>query len=119
MLPPYLQNQFLALGNSHGADDGDYFGRILTNGFVIKLPPSCPSGEEYYFLFPPPLSSINHSCSPNATWAFEPLTFTQRVTTVRPISEGEEICFSYLDESIPSRQRSEIIDAKWGFKCDC
>lgn len=71
----------------------------------------------------------NHSCNPNSavTHIFSVKTdFYSRlltVTAIRPIKEGEEITFSYLDPLLAStldlNLRREELMSCYGFTCNC
>ena len=62
-------------------------------------------------------SLFNHSCSPNCVAIFEGTRVSVRV--IQPISEGVEVCISYIDQALPLDTRAEELWAKWRFVCDC
>ncbi|GIQ82970.1 hypothetical protein KIPB_004205 [Kipferlia bialata] len=64
-------------------------------------------------------SRFNHSCCPNVTQRHqENGDMTSRA--VRDISEGEELCISYLkDYTGPSAQRQGWLKQGWKFDCGC
>jgi len=60
---------------------------------------------------------LNHSCDPNCI-----LTYAgpkQIITTIKPVSEGEELFHSYTDICQPTAVRRESLFKTHGFKCDC
>ncbi|GIL85141.1 hypothetical protein Vretimale_10792 [Volvox reticuliferus] len=63
-------------------------------------------------------SCINHSCDPNCTAACDTGDRTVTVLAQRDIPAGEEITLSYIDVSLPYKERqSELRD--YGFVCRC
>ncbi|KAI1410903.1 SET domain-containing protein [Hypoxylon sp. FL1857] len=64
-------------------------------------------------------SRINHSCIPNASADFNEKTGHMEVYAVRDLEDGEEITISYIDVHFPSGLRNVILDAAYGFTCDC
>ncbi|PKU76919.1 Histone-lysine N-methyltransferase ATXR2 [Dendrobium catenatum] len=82
----------------------------LTRPFLDAL------GTAFY----PIQSCINHSCCPNAK-AFkreEDIDGHTVIIAVNPISIGEEITISYIDEDLPYEERQALL-ADYGFKCSC
>ncbi|KAG9454213.1 hypothetical protein H6P81_007117 [Aristolochia fimbriata] len=76
----------------------------------------CCQGTAFF----PIQSCMNHSCSPNAK-AFkrdEDRDGQAVITTMRLISEGEEITISYIDEDLPYEERQALL-ADYGFVCKC
>ncbi|XP_028551994.1 histone-lysine N-methyltransferase ATXR2 isoform X2 [Dendrobium catenatum] len=76
----------------------------------------CCQGTAFY----PIQSCINHSCCPNAK-AFkreEDIDGHTVIIAVNPISIGEEITISYIDEDLPYEERQALL-ADYGFKCSC
>ncbi|XP_020570983.1 histone-lysine N-methyltransferase ATXR2 isoform X2 [Phalaenopsis equestris] len=70
--------------------------------------------------FFPIQSCMNHSCCPNAK-AFkrdEDRDGQAVIIAVSPISIGEEITISYIDEDLPYEERQALL-ADYGFKCSC
>lgn len=77
------------------------------NVFQIRFPSqqdeksqSFIAGNALYMLS----SLYNHSCAPNAKILFEHSN-QAHVIAVKPISKGEEIVISYIDESLPKKER--------------
>ncbi|PNH04170.1 Histone-lysine N-methyltransferase ATXR2 [Tetrabaena socialis] len=63
-------------------------------------------------------SCINHSCDPNATAAADSGDRTATLLAQRPIPAGSEVLLSYIDVSLPYKQRqAELRD--YGFVCRC
>ncbi|CAN6457989.1 unnamed protein product [Victoria cruziana] len=65
-------------------------------------------------------SCMNHSCCPN-TKAFkrdEDKDGQATIIAVRPISRGEEVTISYIDEDLPYEDRQASL-ADYGFQCKC
>ncbi|GFR39660.1 hypothetical protein Agub_g131 [Astrephomene gubernaculifera] len=63
-------------------------------------------------------SCINHSCDPNCTAACDTGDRTVTVLAQRDIPAGEEITLSYIDVSLPYKQRQAQL-ADYGFVCRC
>ncbi|CAO2036612.1 unnamed protein product, partial [Urochloa humidicola] len=82
-------------------------------------------GEDYSVpcegtAFFPLQSCMNHSCCPNAK-AFkrdEDKDGHAVILALRPISKGEEITISYIDEDLSYEERQEQL-ADYGFTCAC
>lgn len=60
---------------------------------------------------------INHSCVPNTEKEF--IGDMMLVRAKRPISSGEELLHSYIDEETGYKARQEALMTTWGFECDC
>ncbi|KAG0487099.1 hypothetical protein HPP92_009194 [Vanilla planifolia] len=76
----------------------------------------CCQGTAFF----PIQSCMNHSCCPNAK-AFkreEDKDGQAVIIADRPISPGEEITISYIDEGLPYDERQALL-ADYGFKCCC
>ncbi|KAM5580701.1 histone-lysine N-methyltransferase ATXR2 [Rosa sericea] len=76
----------------------------------------CCQGTAFY----PLQSCMNHSCSPNAK-AFkreEDRDGQATIIALKPISKGEEVTISYVDEDIPFEERQALL-ADYGFRCRC
>lgn len=56
-------------------------------------------------------------CAPNCILTF--MGREMRLTVVRPLAAGEELCHSYTDLTIPTARRRELLRARYGFECDC
>lgn len=66
----------------------------------------------------PHLLSPFRSCSPNATWKFDPKSFAFSIQAGREIKEGEEITIAYVDLLQPTAVRQKGLEW-YGFKCAC
>ncbi|KAJ0113528.1 hypothetical protein Patl1_02063 [Pistacia atlantica] len=76
----------------------------------------CCQGTAFF----PLQSCMNHSCCPNAK-AFkreEDRDGQATIIACRPISKGEEVTISYIDEDLPYEERQALL-ADYGFKCRC
>ncbi|XP_029117181.1 histone-lysine N-methyltransferase ATXR2 isoform X1 [Elaeis guineensis] len=76
----------------------------------------CCQGTAFF----PLQSCMNHSCCPNAK-AFkrdEDRDGHAVIVALRPISIGEEITISYIDEDLPYDER-QVQLADYGFRCRC
>ncbi|PSC68405.1 SET domain-containing [Micractinium conductrix] len=86
--------------------------------FIATLPDELPGceGNAFYGLH----SCCNHSCAPNAE-AFKregDQDGDAVILALRPVSAGEEITLSYIDEEAPLAERREQL-ADYGFECGC
>ncbi|XP_031254563.1 histone-lysine N-methyltransferase ATXR2 [Pistacia vera] len=76
----------------------------------------CCQGTAFF----PLQSCMNHSCCPNAK-AFKREEDRDGQATIiarGPISKGEEVTISYIDEDLPYEERQALL-ADYGFKCRC
>jgi len=66
-------------------------------------------------------SCLNHSCAPN-THAFKRKDLDRDGSAVilakEDIAAGDEICLSYIDESVPYHERRSALK-DYGFTCAC
>ncbi|KAK3404515.1 hypothetical protein EUGRSUZ_K00821 [Eucalyptus grandis] len=82
-------------------------------------------GDEYALCcegtaFFPLQSCMNHSCHPNAK-AFkreEDRDGQATIVALKPISKGEEVTISYIEEDLPFEERQALL-ADYGFSCKC
>ncbi|KAI0997663.1 hypothetical protein K3495_g10523 [Podosphaera aphanis] len=88
-------------------------GRIFCNSFRTILPDSTPSG----LCFEPLIALTNHSCEPNSYVAFEGRTVALR--SLVPITRGEELLISYIDNDQPKNVRKSSIWETYWFWCQC
>lgn len=91
------------------------------NAFGINSGSSSKEKEEYmgYALFPH-ASYFNHSCQPNLTKTRDGRTWQFRTT--RDVSEGEELCITYLggaEAELTLEQRRSRLSVTWEFECCC
>lgn len=63
---------------------------------------------------------VNHSCWPNAMWAWNEGLGHMEITALRDLDQGEEVLISYISfgEEIDVFRRRERM-AKWHFLCYC
>ncbi|KAI3986584.1 hypothetical protein MKX01_014122 [Papaver californicum] len=71
---------------------------------------ACCEGSAFF----PLQSCMNHSCCPNAKDKDGQAT----IIALQPISKGEEITISYIDEDLPFEERQALL-ADYGFRCKC
>ncbi|OAA38951.1 TPR domain protein [Beauveria brongniartii RCEF 3172] len=64
-------------------------------------------------------SRINHSCVPNAYWAFNAAIERLTVHAIRHIRVGEQITISYIKDPIAPKQVRTFMLAPWKFSCSC
>ncbi|KAI0326497.1 hypothetical protein GY45DRAFT_1226985, partial [Cubamyces sp. BRFM 1775] len=65
------------------------------------------------------ISRINHSCTPNAVYRFDPTSFTFEVRALHPIPHASQIFISYIDPALSRAQRQEALLSSYGFACAC
>jgi len=64
-------------------------------------------------------NSMNHSCCPNVVVATCFKDHRIKVIALRTISKGEQLCFSYIDETQPFCARQKELKEKYLFDCTC
>ncbi|EDV22754.1 uncharacterized protein TRIADDRAFT_28394 [Trichoplax adhaerens] len=65
-------------------------------------------------------SCCNHDCSPNVEINFLDNNATLTVKAIRNISEGQELCISYIDSDIKNwKKRQAILMENYLFECTC
>lgn len=108
---------FFDLHNCHGEAKPEATGIIATNGLEIG---ELPGYQGPYGAVCKEISRANHSCSNNAIFSWDMLSFTEELRAVRAIGKGEEICISYGGhyQSHPraSRQTNLLM---YNFTCNC
>jgi len=62
-------------------------------------------------------SRFNHSCSPNAHFAWHEPTHTMYVHSTQDIAEGDEITISYVRSDSPHQMRQSELLSRYGFLC--
>ena len=72
-----------------------------------------------YSTVDPLLSMFNHSCLPSAAPQFIGGSTETVMKAVRNIKEGEDICVSYVDPSLPEEVRRGEISRRIGKPCAC
>ncbi|KAF9044246.1 hypothetical protein BJ165DRAFT_1528805 [Panaeolus papilionaceus] len=89
-------------------------------GNIFGIWDMAPEGEESEmlgwgaFTF---ASYFNHGCAPNVKKRRE----RQKLVfyTLRDVQEGEELCISYTDETVPVKERQAVLERNWFFRCSC
>ncbi|CAE8636183.1 unnamed protein product, partial [Polarella glacialis] len=100
--------------------------RFLSSDFLVRALSAGPlnefglwneGGESDGRCFAPTAALANHSCVPCCTQRVE----GGRVCLValRDLAAGEELSFSYIDLSLPSDERQQLIWQSWHFRCSC
>ncbi|KAK0736631.1 hypothetical protein B0T21DRAFT_411787 [Apiosordaria backusii] len=64
------------------------------------------------------VARINHTCSPNVAYYFDPVTMSTRLYAVRNIYPGAELTIGYVDLTQPSQMRQFSL-SPWNFTCSC
>ena len=67
-------------------------------------------------------SMLNHSCEPNCAHDFILTRNKAPVLSMRAITDievGEEICYSYTNLYLSTKQRNEQLQSAYGFRCNC
>jgi hypothetical protein len=67
----------------------------------------------------PTIARMNHSCDPNVEWKFVNGTAEVELVALRPISQGEELFISYIDQTMDVSHRREKLRSLYGFLCEC
>jgi hypothetical protein len=107
-------------GDSHdvfGGLDGDARVRYriyLANRFLL-------GHDDAHGVFPE-ISRVNHSCSPNAEWAWDGEEGTMEVQAVAEIAAGQEIYLSYLPDEVLLASRAvrrTRLQLCYAFHCNC
>ncbi|KAJ2724849.1 hypothetical protein GGI07_001702 [Coemansia sp. Benny D115] len=62
---------------------------------------------------------LNHSCLPNACFAYCGSTGEQVIKALEDINEGDEVTLSYVDGLRPRSERQRTLEAVYFFKCQC
>ena len=65
------------------------------------------------------LNSINHSCNPNCFLANVNETHYLSLISFRKIKKDEELTISYIDNTLPYKQRQELLQRDYSFTCQC
>ncbi|CAF1347621.1 unnamed protein product [Adineta ricciae] len=93
--------------------------KVATNVFRGEAVDSTMLNRKYLLKLGVRTSLFNHSCCPSATISKISGTTKQKVETVRDVTEGDEICISYLSDGyLPRDERQRILSAR-GFTCRC
>ncbi|OMP87884.1 SET domain-containing protein 5 [Diplodia seriata] len=67
----------------------------------------------------PRAARFNHSCVPNAMFAWNDTVSAITVQTIKDVEEGEEVTVAYTDTTRAGRKRRESLKKLYGFDCDC
>ncbi|KAL1618506.1 hypothetical protein SLS54_007234 [Diplodia seriata] len=67
----------------------------------------------------PRAARFNHSCVPNAMFAWNDAVSAITVQTIKDVEEGEEVTVAYTDTTRAGRKRRESLKKLYGFDCDC
>ncbi|KAK4171742.1 hypothetical protein QBC36DRAFT_350120 [Triangularia setosa] len=116
MLPTASGDAFYDLSGGEGLPR-DSQGRALAiigkNAFRTKI------GEqlEFHTVFLN-VSRVNHACSPNVAYYFDPITMRKSLYAVQTIYPGEELTIGYVDLTQPSQTRQSSL-SYWNFTCSC
>ncbi|EDR29210.1 set and mynd domain containing protein, putative [Entamoeba dispar SAW760] len=65
------------------------------------------------------LNTLNHSCSPNCFLANTDDSFALSLIASCPISPGDELTISYIDNTLPYSQRQSLLYDSYHFYCHC
>ena len=90
------------------------FPAIIDEGAdAIPLPVVVGSGHY------PTVALMNHSCYPNVEWQSVNGTNTIGMVALRNIEPGDELCVSYIDQSLPRLERRAELMRLYKFNCTC
>ncbi|KAL1686710.1 hypothetical protein GGG16DRAFT_117638 [Schizophyllum commune] len=117
---PDRREVLLKLAKAPACDDIDVDGLIRSNGLTVNgyTLPGIEGADGRYVAVYETLSRANHSCRPNAHFAFHKASLSVRLRALRDIKAGEEIFISYVPPEAPYAQRQEEL-AHYGFSCTC
>jgi len=62
---------------------------------------------------------FNHDCAPNVGVGFPNNDGQLTLTADQNIREGDQLCISYIDTTLPVKQRQQKLFLGYGFKCTC
>ena len=65
------------------------------------------------------LSRLNHSCNANCDYSWNERDQQMEIYAQTAISEGEELCISYIDVREPRQVRQQMLQDNWQFRCSC
>ncbi|CAE7035927.1 set5 [Symbiodinium sp. CCMP2456] len=65
------------------------------------------------------LSRLNHSCNANCDYSWNERDQQMEIYAQTAISEGEELCISYIDIREPRQVRQQMLRDNWQFRCSC
>ncbi|GAM19090.1 hypothetical protein SAMD00019534_022650 [Acytostelium subglobosum LB1] len=64
-------------------------------------------------------SFFNHSCNPNVNYWVVDNSLEVECSVTRAVKEGEELCISYIDTTVPLVERREKLSEGYLFHCRC
>jgi len=108
-LPEDQKQKFYKLYDCWNPQHPTYSGIVLTNG----LPLGKDSKEIGVF---PTIARLNHSCLPNAHYAWNEKLSMGTVHVTKQIKKGDEICISYIDLYNDFNIRSKLLEKNFNFK---
>eukprot|EP00929_Paragymnodinium_shiwhaense_P096607 TRINITY_DN58245_c0_g1_i1.p1 TRINITY_DN58245_c0_g1~~TRINITY_DN58245_c0_g1_i1.p1 ORF type:complete len:352 (+),score=72.37 TRINITY_DN58245_c0_g1_i1:236-1291(+) len=76
-------------------------------------------GEQLGVAVVPAVAMLNHSCTPNVARRFDGPGRSMCLYALYDLPEGAEICHSYLDGDLPSKERREALMQTWCIPCKC
>lgn len=86
-----------------------YYAKYIYNTF---------EGNKFGPLTLPIMAKLNHSCNPNVIFNFDEINGHMILKTIKPITNGEEICCSYLMNKTINNHKEYLHD-HYGFVCKC
>ncbi|KAK4195422.1 hypothetical protein QBC40DRAFT_185766 [Triangularia verruculosa] len=113
MLLTASRETFFGLSGREGLSKNRALAIFGNNAFRTKM----DRQTEFHTLFLD-VSSVNHACSPNAAYHFDPRTFRKSLFAVRDIYPGDEVTIGYVDLTQTSQQRQSSLSL-WNFTCSC
>lgn len=79
-----------------------------------------PGGEgEWTAVVAPGAARVNHSCVPNAAWAWNGAVGRITVQAIREVGAGEEVTVAYVDTVLGGEERRRRLREGYGFECGC
>lgn len=103
-------------------EEWECLSRLRKNSFDGRVDFDSPAEVMQHVVFNH-ISRINHSCTPNAVWKWDPDLGQGVVHALREIVKHEEITISYLQEPenilLSRDQRREYIRTNFEFECGC
>jgi hypothetical protein len=64
-------------------------------------------------------NSMNHNCEPNVTSMSSTNDHRVSIVAIKEIKKGDELCLSYIDESLNVHQRRRLLYDNYLFTCNC
>ena len=92
------------------------------NGIGASFDDRLPADVRHLSALAPVAAMLNHDCDANcmtsAAWSAADGAVTVRVSTVRDVTAGEELCISYVPRKAPRAERRASL-RRYGFECSC